>query len=173
LGPLADDAAMASANNYFRRGDWENAANGYDTLRKFHPDSPFQPQAHVLGVRAKLNSYQGPQYEGKMLKQADELADQTLAQYMNELPGERERLLQAKKTIRDLKAQREYEAGEYYYNTKYYRAAGYYYRAVLKDYPDSAYAELAQNRLEETKDLPPAPKQYFVWLVKLLSTHKE
>lgn len=173
LGPLADDAAMASANNYFLRGDWENAATGYDTVRKFHSDSPFQPQAHLLGMRAKLNCYQGPQYEGKMLRQADELADQTLVQFSEQLPGERERLLQVKKTVRDLRAQREYESGEYYYRTKYYRAAGYYYRAVLKDYPETAYAELAQKRLEETKDLPPEPKQYFVWLVKLLSTHKD
>jgi outer membrane protein assembly factor BamD (BamD/ComL family) len=173
LGPLADDAAMASANNYFLRGDWENAAAGYDTVRKFHSDSPFQPQAHLLGLRAKLNSYQGPQYEGKVLRQSDELADQILNQFADQLPGERERLLQVKKTIRELKAQREYEAGEYYCNTKYYRAAGYYYRTVVKDFPDTPYADMARKRLDEIKDLPPTPKQHFIWLVKLLSTHKD
>ena len=61
-GPLADAALLRVANAHFRRGEWEDAAQNYDMLRKNHPKSKYQKDAHLLELQAKLKIYQGPKY---------------------------------------------------------------------------------------------------------------
>ena len=61
-GPLADAALFRVANAHFRRGEWEEAADHYDMLRKNHPKSKYQKDAHLLELQAKLRIYQGPLY---------------------------------------------------------------------------------------------------------------
>ena len=41
--------------------------------------------------------------------------------------------------------------GEFYYNTKHYGAARYYYDQVVKDHPQSRFADLARARIDEVK----------------------
>ena len=91
-GPLADSAVMASANMYFRAGRYEEAANDYDVLRKNYPKSKFQVQAHILGLQSKMKCYQGPAYDARPLKDATEIANQTLSQFRGKLGGEEARV---------------------------------------------------------------------------------
>ncbi|MEX0713433.1 MAG: outer membrane protein assembly factor BamD [Pirellulales bacterium] len=166
-GPLADDATMAVANSYFARGRWEDAGYHYDLLRKNYPQSEHQPEAHVLCIRSKLRSYQGTEYDGKPIQEAEQLIEQALAQFPTELVGERERLLEARRAVRFEKAQRDWQLAEYYHKGKYHRAARFYYAAVIKDYPDTPFAEIAQQRMQETEHLPPEPPNHFRWLANL------
>jgi outer membrane protein assembly factor BamD (BamD/ComL family) len=171
-GPLSDDALFASANAYFMQNRFEDADYHYDLLRKEYPRSPHQIPAHLLGLRAKLRTYQGAEYDERPLAESDKLIEATLTQFVGEIPEERDRLIRAQKAIRAQRAEREWENGEYYYNRKYYRAARYYYASLLKTYPDSHFAEMAQARLEETKDLPPVPKNYFAWLGRIFGERR-
>jgi outer membrane protein assembly factor BamD (BamD/ComL family) len=171
-GPLADDALMATANSYFLRGRYEDADYHYDLIRREYPTSEFQPQAHLLGIRAKLRSYQGSEYELRPLLEADRLIDTTLLQYADQMPGERDRLRNAQKAIRSQKAEREWSNAEYYYGRKYYRSSTYYYNVLVKEYPDTRFAELAQDRLIEIKDLPPVPKNHFAFLGKIFGERR-
>ena len=77
-GPLADDATMCIANSYFLRNRFEDAATYYEEVRK-RPDSQHILPAHLLGIRSKLRSYLGPQYELSPLTDAEQLIDTTLA----------------------------------------------------------------------------------------------
>ncbi len=163
-GPLADDATMATANSYFLRGRYEDAAFHYDLLRKEFPQSEFQPQAHLLGMRSKLLSYQGPMYDDKPLKDAKQLAEQMSVQFGDRLNGEKEHIRQAQREIEAQLAERQWQRGEYYYQGKFYRAAREYYGAVVKDYPDSRFAQLARDRITELKDQPDQPKNGVEWL---------
>jgi outer membrane protein assembly factor BamD (BamD/ComL family) len=168
-GELADDATMAVANAYFRKNRFEDAAANYDMVRKDFSNSPHVLNAHLLGLQSRLRSYQGPQYEASPLDEADKLAEQALISFPDsQLGPEKERLQQAKRSIRYERAHREFEAGEYYYKIKYFRAARIYYRRTIEEFPDTPFAKLAGERLAETKDLPPVPRDYFEWVKKVL-----
>lgn len=171
-GPLADDALFATANAYFVRSRYEDADYHYDLIRKEYPRSEFQMQAHVLGLRAKLRTYQGAEYDEKPLNESEKLIDVTLVQFAADMPDERERLIRARKAIRIQKAEREWENGEYYYRRHYYRAARYHYSSLLKDYPDTNFADMAQARLDETKSYRPVPKNYFLWIGRIFGERK-
>jgi TolA-binding protein len=168
-GPLADDATMAMANSYFLHNRFEDAAYHYELVRKEFPHSEYIKQAHLLGIRAKLRCYQGPQYEVSPLDDAEKLIDTTLAQFLPEhLGAERDRLLATKQLIRIERAQREFQAGEYYYKIKYYGAARYYYAETIRQFADTPFAKMAEDRIKETKDYPSVPYDYFAWLKKIL-----
>lgn len=166
-GPLADDALMATATNYFLRGRFEDADYHFELLRKEYPRSEHQVQAHLLGLKSKLHSYQGPEYDEAPLLEADELVSSTLRQFGSTLGEERERLTQAKNAIRVQRAEREWESAEYYYRRRYYRAARYHYENLLNQYPETRFAELASQRMQETEGKPPQPPDYFAWVPKV------
>jgi outer membrane protein assembly factor BamD (BamD/ComL family) len=166
-GPLADDSIMATANAYFVAGRYEDADYYYSLLRSEYPKSEHQFKAHLLGLRSKINKYQGPDYQGTPLEEAIELADQLLAQFPNELGAEREKIVQAKGEVRAQLAQRDWIMAQYYDNSEFYTASRLYYEKIVKDYPDTRLAQAAHDRLGEIKDLPGEPEQKFEWLVEL------
>lgn len=166
-GPLADDAIMATANSYFLRENYEDADYNYTLLRKEYAKSEHALQAHLLGVKAKMLAYQGAEYDEGPLVEAEQLVDITLTSYGQEIAQERERLRQTQNSIRQQKAEREWDNAEYYYRRKYHRAARYHYKALLDQYPDSVYAGRAQQRLEEITNLPDVPPNHFWWLAKV------
>jgi outer membrane protein assembly factor BamD (BamD/ComL family) len=172
IGPLADDAVMASANAHFVRGHWEEADYHYGLLRTEFPKSDHQFQAHLLGLRCKLLRYQGPGYEGAPLDQADELATQLLTQFPQELGKEKERVVQVRAEIRSQRALREWDIAEYYAGRKYYGASKIYYAKVVKDFPDTRLAQESHNRLEQFHDEPDVPTPHFGWLVNLFPESK-
>jgi outer membrane protein assembly factor BamD (BamD/ComL family) len=56
----------------------------------------------------------------------------------------------------------------YYHKNKYYGADRFYCRKIIKDYPDTSFAQLAAARLDEIKDKPDQPKNYFKWIEDVL-----
>ncbi len=163
-GPLADDATMATANTLFLNGRWEDAAYHYDLMRTEFPQSEFQAQAHLLGMQAKLRSYQGPHYDARPLIEAKKLAHTLQTQFAAQLPGERENIAQAVKMIEAQMSERDYALGHFYENSRHYYAARYYYNEVVKQYPQSKFADLAKARIEGIKDKPPDSKNEIEWL---------
>ncbi len=163
-GPLADDATMATANTLFLNGRWEDAAYHYDLMRTEFPQSEFQPQAHLLGMQAKLRSYQGPNYDAKPLHDAQKLGRTLQTQYLAQLPTERENIQQAMKSIEAQLAERDYALGEFYNTTHHYAASKFYYSEVVKQYPQTKFADLAKTRIDEVKDKPQEPKNEIEWI---------
>jgi len=163
-GPLADDAIMATANAFFVRGRWSDADYYYTLLRNDYPKSEFQVQAHVLGLQAKLKLYQGPDYDGKALLEAEELIDQMLVQFPRELADERERLLTSKAEVRAQRAYREWHTAQFYEKGEYYAAARYYYNVLVKDYPGTEFAKQAETRLAQIAPEPDSPPDRFAFL---------
>jgi outer membrane protein assembly factor BamD (BamD/ComL family) len=160
---------MAQSTAYFLDNRFEDAAYHYELIRKDYASSEHQKQAHLLGLQAYLNSYQGPQYDQTPLVKAEKLADQTIKNYGHMMPEERPRLYEAQEVVRAQIAEREYDLGEYYRRLDYNRAARAHYANVLRDYPDTKFAELAKQRTQEIENLPPEPPDYFPWLTKWLA----
>ena len=167
-GPLADDSIMATANEHFLGDKFDDADYFYGLLRSDYPKSEHLMQAYLLGLRSKLRKYKGPRYDSAALAEAERLIDEMLTQFPHELDrDELQRVKQAKVAVEAQLAERDWEMGEFYYKTKHYRAAGYYYESVVKEFPETKFAELARERLVETKDLPPEPPQRLKWLSNL------
>jgi len=172
-GPLADDSLMATANVYFVQGRYEDADYYYGILRKDYIKSEHQFQAHLLGLRSKMLKYQGPDYEGAALDEADELITQLLAQFPGELGDEKDRILQARAEVRAQKALREYQIAEFYHKGKHYGASRIHYNNVAKNYPDTKLAQEARTKIQAVVAEPDHPKGKLDWLVDVLPESKK
>lgn len=166
-GPLADDATMATANFYFVNRRFEDADYFYGLLRSEFPKSEFQYPAHLLGLQAKLMKYQGPDYDGKPLAEAEELATQLVAQFPTELGRDRERIVKMQAEIKRGQATREFALAEYYHKGEYYGASKMFYENVARTYPDTELAQQSLAKIEQVRGQPEVPKDNFEWLTGL------
>ena len=166
-GRLADDATLAAANEHFASGKFYKADEYYTDLRKAYPSSEHQFLAHFLGIKAKLNSYQGPAYGGTALDETEKLIKQTRRQFPQEAEREREFLDRAAAEVRYRKAEQLMYLGQFYDRRREYRAAQHYYERVAREYPDTPLAAQANQRMEEIAGLPPVPPRPLPWLVAL------
>jgi outer membrane protein assembly factor BamD (BamD/ComL family) len=172
-GPLADDSLMATGVAYFRRGQFESAAQEFDLLRKEYPNSEHQKAAHILGLQAKMRVYQGKYYDPTALIEAGEIADQTLAQFGSQLGAEQNRVAKARKQILEEKANRDYAMGEYYEKQKCYGSARLYYQDLIEKFPSTDRAKEARTRLDAIKGEPDEPPNYFKWVSDILPKSKK
>jgi outer membrane protein assembly factor BamD (BamD/ComL family) len=163
-GPLADSAAMAAGTMAFKRHRYNDADYYYNIVRTDYPKSKYQLEAHLLGVQCKLLNYQGPGYNSKPLEEANQLIDQTLAQFPNELKDERDRLVKAKAEVRAQMATRDIQLAQYWDKGDHYGAARIYYAQVLKDYPQTPFADQAKTRLAALEGKPNEPPSRLAFL---------
>ncbi len=166
-GKLADDATLAAANAYFKQGDFLKADQYYSDLRMTFPSSEHQFMAHFLGIKAKLESYKGPDYAGNALDQAEKLIKLVRRQFPNEARKYEQELSRAYHEVRYRKAERQWEMASYYAHRHEFGAARFYYQVLLKDYRDTPFADRAQEQVGRIATKPANPDQLAPWLVKL------
>ncbi len=171
-GPLADAAIFLVANTHFARGRWRNADQFYTQLRQDYPNSRFLVYAYVLGLQAKLQTYQGPGYDKTPLEEAEKLAEVLLTQFRDELGDQWQRVVRTRRRIEVLKAQRDFEMAEFYARGGHYGAARYYYQQVVRKFPNTPYVQLAQKRMQQYANEPENPPQRFQWLARLFPERK-
>jgi len=167
-GRLSDDATLALANENFTARRFLKADEYYSDLRKAYPSSEHQFNAHFLGLKAKLNSYNGPAYSGAPLDEAEKLIKQMRRAFPVESEREREFIDKAAAEIRYRKSERLAFLASYYDNRAEYRAARYHYERIATDFADTPQAARAQERFAQIAGLPPVPPQKAQWLVNLL-----
>ncbi len=153
LGPLADDALMMTAVYHIRKGQLRDADHYLDVLRREYPKSEHTQTAFVVGSTIKQASYQGPRYDGRDLVDADDLIHSTLNLFPN-IP-EKEALQADLVKIKDRGAERNWSRAEYYRHRQKPQGEAIYLESILKDFPDSSFAERAAKRLQEL-----GPKYY-------------
>mgnify|MGYP005847482653 CR=1 FL=1 len=166
-GKLADDATLALANAHFARGEFLKADEYYTDLRKTFPSSEHQFRAHFLGLKAKLESYQGLEYSGKPLEEAAKLASQIRKQFPVEAQAERDYLARAFAEIRYRQAEREWHRAQRHDRRAEYGAARIYYDTLARDFRDTPFGQQASERLAAIADRPDVPPQKLAWLVKM------
>ena len=166
-GRLADDATLAAGNAKFQRGDYVRADEFYSDLRKNYPNSEHQFNAHFLGLKAKLLSYQGSSYAGQSLEDAEKLVKQIRRQFPRDYEQEREFVDRAWAEIRYKSAEREYDRGAYYERRGENRAASMYYQTVVEKFADTPLAQKSEDRLAAIQGRPAVPVQQAPWLVQL------
>jgi TolA-binding protein len=173
-GPRADDATMAVANIYFRRGRYEDADYHYTLLRREYPRSEWQFEAHLLGLQAKRRKYQGQDYDGKPLEEAKTLVKQLRSQFAGRLSDEQKERLRVEEAQLNMEiATREFRMASYYDNKKDYGAARHYYGRVIQTYPDTELAKQARERVAEIAGEPDRPPKPLAFLVDRLPQSRE
>ena len=172
-GKLADDAMIAAANAHFASGNFAAADQTYDDLRKMFPSSEHQFLAHFMGIKTKLVNYQGADYSGDALIQAEELLDQVRKQFPQEAAQNREVLDHAHREIRYRLAEREWTMARFYDRRWEYGAARYYYDVLVRKFGDTPFADRATVRISEIADQPDTPEQRMAWLVDLFPNESD
>lgn len=172
-GKLADDATLAAANAHFLAGRYMEADEFYTDLRKTFPSSEHQFTAHYLGLKAKMLSYQGAQYSGVALNEAEKLIIQMRKQFPSDAAREQEFLERAFAEVRYKQAEREWQQGQFYDGRAEYRAARMYYQTIVEKYAETPFGERARERIEQTRSLPEVPPQRLSWLVNLFPAKEQ
>ena len=165
-GKLADDATLAAGNAYFAKQRYLDADGFYTDLRKTFPSSEHQYRAHLLGLKAKLLTYEGTDYSGAPLDEAEKLIKQIQRQFPQEAAREREYLARAYAEVRFKKAEREWSLAQYYDRRGEYGAARFYYDILTKEFAETPFAEKARSRMGEVANEPAVPPQRLQWLVE-------
>ena len=166
-GKLADDATLALGNAYFARKKFLKADEYYTDLRKTFPSSEHQFEAHFLGLKAKLEAYQGPDYSANALNEADKLLTQVRRQFPVEAERERKYLAKEAARIQYLEAERDWLMAKRFDRRTEYGAAKYYYLSLVTDYRETPFGEQAEQRLREINGLPDVPDQPLPWLAAI------
>jgi outer membrane protein assembly factor BamD (BamD/ComL family) len=173
-GPRADDAIMATAGSYFHRGRYDDADYHYALLRREYPRSEFQFEAHLLGLQSKLRKYQGADYDGTPLEEAQTLVKQLRTNFAGQLSAEeRDRLKTVSAQLHQELASRDMQMAQFYDGTKNYGSAKTYYAEVIHKYPDSELAKQARERYAQIGGEPDFPAKRLAWFVDLFPESQE
>lgn len=166
-GELADDATMLAASACFEDGRYYRADELLEDLRRYFPNSKHQYDAHRLGLKCKIQLYQGPEYDSGPLDDAEELVKQMRRQFPNESRQHDELLTKAYKDVRMNRAIREITLARYRDRRQEYRAARAQYARVAREYSDTSLASEAEERLAQLGDSPDLPPQRLEWLARV------
>ena len=150
---------MLAATACFETGKYFRADELLTDLRTSFPSSPHQYQAHVLGLKTKVQLYQGPQYDSGPLDAAEEIVKQMRRQFPKESSDDMEFLQAVYKDIRMNRAIREMARARARDARKEYRAARVRYERVAREFSDTSLAQEAEQRLAQLQGLPDLPPQ--------------
>ncbi len=166
-GSLADDSIMLTSGWYFSNRQFRDADYYYTLIRREYPNSEHQFDAHVLGIQSKIRSYQGSNYDGTVMIEAKELIEQTLKQFTEIRPEDRQRLMNLHAQVNRALAQRDFSLAEYYAAKGYNGAARVYYERVASKFPRTELAARARDRDTATQTKPTEPPRRLTWVSAL------
>jgi len=173
-GPRADDALMAEAGIYFRMKRYDDADYNYQLVRREYPRSEFQFQAHMLGLYSKLYKYQGDDYDGTALEEAQTLITQLRRNFAGQLSTQqRDELQTYSANLNQELAARTMKMAKHYDGTKYYGSAKGYYAEVIRKWPNSEYAQEARERYKEIAPEPEVPAKHLAWVIEKFPKSQE
>ena len=153
-GPLAPEAAMQIADFHYGNASYEEAARYYDELISLHPKSELAPRAYLKTIDSKVKAYIGPKYDASSLAKAKDQIHQVMTLYPEYHAESSEKLSHTLDLIEDQEAEMSFRRGEFYRQTGYAGAAEMCFGEVKARWPKSAWAKLAQHRLEEIGRMP-------------------
>jgi len=142
---FADRSLMRIGDYHYDRRDYPEAVDAYDHYVRMFGRTPRTPYARLQAGQALFESYRGPEHDGTPLLEAQ----QRLRTYATAYPA---RATQANVTemleqITDQRAEKLYHTGRFYERVSRPKAAAFYYRLVRKDYPQTRWAEQAEEDL--------------------------
>lgn len=168
-GKLADDATMAAAVEHFRQGRYLEADEFLTDLRETFTDSEHLFNAHLLGIRCKMEMYAGPRYSRLVLDEASTLINQTRQRFPDKMrdPEVSELIARAAAEVDFRLAEKVAVRAEYREKRGEYGAARQYYQELLVKHDKTPFADQARARLAAVEDKPALPEKRLAFLTKI------
>ncbi len=148
--PLAELAQMAKADYYFARGEFELAEDEYATFAREYPLSRWHPRALLRSAQAALASFPGIKFDDAGLIEANERFRQFRRSYP--AAAEEHGVTVVLDQIAATRADKTYDIARFYEKTGQPKAARFYYRAIVRNWPDTPAAAQANGRLAALGD---------------------
>ncbi len=144
-GPLAADAIFRIAEFNTSKGKFEEAEEMYRRFLDEFPNHARSRQAQLLAAQSAMASNFGPTYDDGSMRRAHDL----LKSYQDKYPemAAKENVSGALEKIRRNQAQKKYEMAAYYWRAKRRKAATFYARKVLAEFPGTPAAAEARQLL--------------------------
>ncbi len=144
---LGERANIALGDFYFERGRMTEAADAYDAFLVNYPQSRGRERAMLRLIQANLASFKGPRFDPTGLVDAGE----RIKMYAREFPAAAERIGAEALLMRieESLAAKALASARWYDETGQRVSAIYMYRRTVRDYPQSAAAQQAIERLNE------------------------
>jgi outer membrane protein assembly factor BamD (BamD/ComL family) len=142
---LGELALKLKADYYFSHGDLDLAQDEYANLAQQYASGRYVQFAMLRTAESAAAAFPGIRFAATPLVEADERYRQLMAAF----PGyaERENVAQRLEGIRQQRAEKDLDIARWYERTRQPSAAEFYYRQILKDWPDTLAAGQAQTRL--------------------------
>ncbi|NOS99260.1 MAG: outer membrane protein assembly factor BamD [Phycisphaerales bacterium] len=154
--PLAELAVKTKGDYYYGRGDFSLAELEYARVLQDFPASRYRQYSMRRAADSAVASFNGILFDDAPLVEAEE----RFRQYVSEYPGvaEQEGVSLQLQDIREKRASKEFEVGDYYQRTGHLKAAAFYYQSVLTHWPETVAARRSEGAIAA---LPPtlAPDQ--------------
>ncbi|MCG3137067.1 MAG: Outer membrane protein assembly factor BamD [Phycisphaerae bacterium] len=150
-------AFKTKADYFFNRGDFDLAEDEYNQILLQYPRSQYVRYAALRRARAALASFAGVKFDDAPLIEAEE----RFLRFQQDYPqdAQRERVDLVLEEIRNKRAEKEYDIGRYYLRVDQPRAAAFYFRSVMNNWPGTVAASEAEAELIKMGLLsPPIPE---------------
>lgn len=142
---LGELALKLKADFFFTRGDVDLAQDEYANLAQQYPSGRYIQLAMLRTAEAAEAAFPGVRFDDRPLIEAAERYRQMLGAFP--AYAQRENVSQRLEGIRQQRAEKDLEIARWYERTRRTDAAEFYYREILKDWPDTLAAAAARTRL--------------------------
>ncbi|HDY65134.1 MAG TPA: outer membrane protein assembly factor BamD [Phycisphaerae bacterium] len=153
---IAERSLLRVADFHFHRAEYAEAVNVYDDFIKSHPQSDRRQYAMLQAAKSFLLSFRGVKWDDATLLDARKRFE-VFAQAFPRT-AERENIAGILEEIRLTLAHKVYHTGRFYERTKHHQAAAFYYQKVMRQYPDTHWAQSARGRLERLGPIEPTDR---------------
>jgi outer membrane protein assembly factor BamD (BamD/ComL family) len=152
-GPLADQALYRCGVVKMYHENYREAEMYFSQIHLRHPESKLAPKSIELAVFCKQMSTGGSSYDGRKAVEARELIQAALRSYpqIAHDPAKREYMEKQRQAIDLQQAEKEFKMAEFYRRTGQYASAYWYYELVRRRYPNTRFAQDAQERWASLK----------------------
>ncbi|MBE7547589.1 hypothetical protein KsCSTR_11560 [Candidatus Kuenenia stuttgartiensis] len=146
MGPIAPESQIKIADCYFKLGYYEDAVDAYKKFMESYPRNEWIPYVQYQIPLSKFYFEKQQERNYGLLVSAREGFEEYLVTNPHGVYVEdASRMIEE---IRVIEARREFEIGEFYLRRKTPSSASIYFKYVIKDFPDTIWAERAMERLE-------------------------
>ncbi len=154
---LAEKALKTKADYYYQRGDFARAEDEYAYLISSFPRSQWLLEANLYRAQATLARFPGTEFDDGALIEAEERFLRFRSEFPQAVaPHDVDLILE---DIRNRRAAKEFEIGQYYVKVGKVQAGVFYYRSVIDNWPGTLADTRAQAALAEMGQLHQTPTE--------------
>ncbi len=141
--PLAEEAGIRVADYYYKVGEFTQALDAYSDFLKRYPYSQFALKAQVREAEASLANFRGVKFDITPLRDA-----RTRFNMLSETEPQTAEHLQVgaiEDRIYQLQGKKDLSIAHFYLRVDRKKAAMFYFRRILANWPDTRYARSARK----------------------------